>query len=143
MFAMLTSLYNFGRNKIQEVTRVYFVLIALGGLIEAETVEAEVERFPTVVAYIRACGGFIVAFCILMLFALVTFSNIFSNWWLSYWFRQGDGVSDTPTYTPKSLSYNLLPLPPIHRHSIVLYPSLWRIYCSFLHIDAICSCYIQ
>ncbi|XP_072021820.1 ATP-binding cassette sub-family C member 5-like [Amphiura filiformis] len=62
-----------------------------GGLIKDEAVEAGVSRFQTALSYIRACGGFIVAFLVLFLFVLFIFGNIFSNWWLSYWFQQGDG----------------------------------------------------
>ncbi|XP_072049934.1 ATP-binding cassette sub-family C member 5-like [Amphiura filiformis] len=62
-----------------------------GGLIEDEAVEAGVSRFQTLLSYIRACGGFIITFFMMFLFVLCTFGNIFSNWWLSYWFQQGDG----------------------------------------------------
>ncbi|XP_072021809.1 ATP-binding cassette sub-family C member 5-like [Amphiura filiformis] len=62
-----------------------------GGLIKDESVEARVNRFRTALSYIRACGGFIVAFFMLFLFVLFAFGTIFSNWWLSYWFQQGDG----------------------------------------------------
>ena len=30
---------------------------------------------------------------VIFMFIVVTVGNIFSSWWLSYWFRQGDGVS--------------------------------------------------
>ncbi|XP_072021816.1 ATP-binding cassette sub-family C member 5-like [Amphiura filiformis] len=62
-----------------------------GGLIKDESVEARVNRFQTVLSYIRACGGFIVAIFMLFPFVLFAFGSIFSNWWLSYWFQQGDG----------------------------------------------------
>ncbi|XP_072048673.1 ATP-binding cassette sub-family C member 5-like [Amphiura filiformis] len=63
-----------------------------GGLIKDESVEARVSRFQTVLSYIRACGGFIVAIFMLFPFVLFAFGSIFSNWWLSYWFQQGDGT---------------------------------------------------
>ncbi|XP_072049231.1 ATP-binding cassette sub-family C member 5-like isoform X2 [Amphiura filiformis] len=64
-----------------------------GGLIEAESAEARVSRFKTLLNYIRACGGFIIAFFMVLLFLLVTFGLVFTNWWLSYWFQQGDGTT--------------------------------------------------
>ncbi|KAL4647043.1 multidrug resistance-associated protein 5 isoform X1 [Arapaima gigas] len=41
--------------------------------------------------YIRASGGPLVALLILTLFMLNVGSTAFSNWWLSYWIKQGSG----------------------------------------------------
>ncbi|XP_072021819.1 LOW QUALITY PROTEIN: ATP-binding cassette sub-family C member 5-like [Amphiura filiformis] len=68
-----------------------------GGLIEAESAEAGVSRFETVLRYIRASGGFILAFIVILLFLLVAFGTVFTNWWLSYWFEQGDGGASNST----------------------------------------------
>uniref|UniRef100_A0A8C4ESZ8 Si:ch211-221f10.2 n=1 Tax=Dicentrarchus labrax TaxID=13489 RepID=A0A8C4ESZ8_DICLA len=44
-------------------------------------------------AYIKAAGGPIVLIINIFLFLSTTGSIAFSNWWLSYWIRQGSGVS--------------------------------------------------
>ena len=42
--------------------------------------------------YIQAAGGVLVFLLILLLFVLNVGSTAFSNWWLSYWIKQGSGV---------------------------------------------------
>lgn len=44
-------------------------------------------------AYIKAAGGPIVFLINVIFFLSTTGSIAFSNWWLSYWIRQGSGVS--------------------------------------------------
>lgn len=44
--------------------------------------------------YIQALGGWLVFLLILALFILNVGSIAFSNWWLSYWIKQGSGVRD-------------------------------------------------
>lgn len=44
--------------------------------------------------YIQALGGLPVFFFILALFVLNVGSTAFSNWWLSYWIKQGSGVRE-------------------------------------------------
>uniref|UniRef100_A0A8C2XJX6 Si:ch211-221f10.2 n=1 Tax=Cyclopterus lumpus TaxID=8103 RepID=A0A8C2XJX6_CYCLU len=44
-------------------------------------------------AYIKAAGGPMVFILNIFLFLSTTGSIAFSNWWLSYWIRQGSGVS--------------------------------------------------
>lgn len=44
--------------------------------------------------YIQALGGWPVFLFILALFVLNVGSTAFSNWWLSYWIKQGSGVRD-------------------------------------------------
>ena len=44
-------------------------------------------------AYIKAAGGPIALTFNIFLFLSTTGSIAFSNWWLSYWIRQGSGVS--------------------------------------------------
>lgn len=44
--------------------------------------------------YIKAAGGPIAFLTIMVLFILNVGSTAFSNWWLSYWIKQGSGVSD-------------------------------------------------
>ncbi|XP_026569767.1 multidrug resistance-associated protein 9-like [Pseudonaja textilis] len=42
-------------------------------------------------AYIKASGGFLLWFVIILLFVLMIGSSAFSNWWLSFWLNQGSG----------------------------------------------------
>lgn len=44
--------------------------------------------------YIQALGGLPVFLFILALFVLNVGSIAFSNWWLSYWIKQGSGVRE-------------------------------------------------
>lgn len=46
--------------------------------------------------YIQALGGWPVFLFILTLFILNVGSTAFSNWWLSYWIKQGSGVREHP-----------------------------------------------
>ncbi len=48
-------------------------------------------------AYVKAAGGPVVFIINIFLFLSTTGSIAFSNWWLSYWIRQGSGVSETPS----------------------------------------------
>ncbi|XP_026531750.1 multidrug resistance-associated protein 9-like [Notechis scutatus] len=41
--------------------------------------------------YIKASGGFLLWFVIILLFVLMIGSSAFSNWWLSFWLNQGSG----------------------------------------------------
>lgn len=42
--------------------------------------------------YLKAAGGVLVVTINGILFVLTTGSAAFSNWWLSFWIRQGSGV---------------------------------------------------
>ncbi|XP_063169177.1 ATP-binding cassette sub-family C member 12-like [Candoia aspera] len=44
-------------------------------------------------AYMKASGGFLLWFFIVLLFALMISCSVFSNWWLSFWLMQGSGVT--------------------------------------------------
>lgn len=44
-------------------------------------------------AYIKAAGGPLIFIINIFLFVSTVGSVAFSNWWLSYWIRQGSGVS--------------------------------------------------
>lgn len=44
--------------------------------------------------YVQALGGWPVFLFILALFVLNVGSTAFSNWWLSYWIKQGSGVRE-------------------------------------------------
>lgn len=43
--------------------------------------------------YIQAAGGPLAFLVIISLFMLNVGSTAFSNWWLSYWIKEGSGVS--------------------------------------------------
>lgn len=50
--------------------------------------------FSVYKVYIQALGGLPVFLFILALFILNMGSTAFSNWWLSYWIKQGSGVRE-------------------------------------------------
>uniref|UniRef100_A0A667X8H9 Si:ch211-221f10.2 n=1 Tax=Myripristis murdjan TaxID=586833 RepID=A0A667X8H9_9TELE len=64
-----------------------------GQLMKAEEKGSGAVAWSVYAAYIKAAGGPL-AFIINIFFFLSTTGSIaFSNWWLSYWIRQGSGVS--------------------------------------------------
>lgn len=48
--------------------------------------------------YIQAAGGPVAFLTIMALFVLNVGSTAFSNWWLSYWIKQGSGVRTTSIF---------------------------------------------
>nr|XP_028596055.1 multidrug resistance-associated protein 9 isoform X4 [Podarcis muralis] len=58
-------------------------------LVQKEEKQEGSVRWKTYHAYIKASGGFILWFFIVLLFVLMISCSAFSNWWLSYWLRQG------------------------------------------------------
>lgn len=62
-------------------------------LMKAEEKGSGAVAWAVYAAYIKAAGGPIVFLINVFLFLSTTGSIAFSNWWLSYWIRQGSGVS--------------------------------------------------
>uniref|UniRef100_A0A4W6BT59 ATP-binding cassette sub-family C member 5 n=1 Tax=Lates calcarifer TaxID=8187 RepID=A0A4W6BT59_LATCA len=62
-------------------------------LMKAEEKGSGAVAWSVYSAYIKAAGGPIVFIINTFLFLSTTGSVAFSNWWLSYWIRQGSGVS--------------------------------------------------
>ncbi|XP_060132447.1 ATP-binding cassette sub-family C member 12 [Zootoca vivipara] len=62
-------------------------------LVQKEEKQEGSVRWKTYHAYIKASGGFILWFFIVLLFVLMIGCSAFSSWWLSYWLRQGLRVS--------------------------------------------------
>nr|XP_015223849.1 PREDICTED: multidrug resistance-associated protein 9 [Lepisosteus oculatus] len=44
--------------------------------------------------YAKSSGGYIVTFCVLLLFILIVGVTTFSSWWLSFWLEQGSGLQN-------------------------------------------------
>uniref|UniRef100_A0A9J8C7K8 ATP-binding cassette sub-family C member 5 n=1 Tax=Cyprinus carpio carpio TaxID=630221 RepID=A0A9J8C7K8_CYPCA len=69
-----------------------------GGFIQYQLMQAEEKgsgavAWPVYTAYIKAAGGPLAFVVNILLFLFTTGSIAFSNWWLSYWIRQGSGNS--------------------------------------------------
>ncbi|CAH1782332.1 unnamed protein product [Owenia fusiformis] len=63
--------------------------------------------------YIRAGGGFILAAMVILGHAICVACGIFSNWWLSYWLKQGSGglrIPITPNMTYAIEGPDIVPL---------------------------------
>lgn len=63
-----------------------------GQLMQAEEKGSGSVSWSVYKAYIRAAGGALAFIINIVLFLLTTGSITFSNWWLSYWIKQGSGV---------------------------------------------------
>ncbi|XP_018418340.1 PREDICTED: multidrug resistance-associated protein 5-like [Nanorana parkeri] len=61
------------------------------GLMQAEEKGDGSVPWEVYEVYIKAAGGVLVIIMNAMLFVLTTGSAAFSNWWLSYWIKQGSG----------------------------------------------------
>uniref|UniRef100_A0A9J8CIG3 ATP-binding cassette sub-family C member 5 n=1 Tax=Cyprinus carpio carpio TaxID=630221 RepID=A0A9J8CIG3_CYPCA len=60
-------------------------------LMQAEEKGSGAVAWPVYTAYIKAAGGPLAFVVNILLFLFTTGSIAFSNWWLSYWIRQGSG----------------------------------------------------
>ncbi len=92
--------------------------IAAGkSLVKEEKREEGSVGVATYVAYVKAAGGFVVAFFVVIIFMISVLSKMFADFWLSYWLRQGDGKVCSSTSTLLSIDRYLfffsLPYPRI------------------------------
>ncbi|XP_071345317.1 ATP-binding cassette sub-family C member 12 [Trachinotus anak] len=56
--------------------------------------------------YFQAAGGYIITFFAILSIVLMIGSTAFSNWWLSYWLGQGDGLHNSTTSNQGDISQN-------------------------------------
>ncbi|KAK6473650.1 multidrug resistance-associated protein 5-like isoform X1 [Huso huso] len=81
-----------------------------GHLMQAEEKGSGSVSWSVYKAYIRAAGGVLAFIINIVLFLLTTGSITFSNWWLSYWIKQGSGnttvVLDNGTVVSDSMRDN-------------------------------------
>ncbi|KAG2463187.1 MRP5 protein, partial [Polypterus senegalus] len=68
-------------------------------------------------AYMQAAGGPLVCFIILLLFVLNVGSTTFSNWWLSYWIKQGSGNLTAILANTSSVSDSMKDNPHMHYYA--------------------------
>ncbi|KAM3932947.1 MIT domain-containing protein 1 isoform 2-T3 [Leptodactylus fuscus] len=69
----------------------------VGGLMQAEEKGDDIVPWTIYGAYIKAAGGVLILTINAILFVLTTGSAAFSNWWLSYWIKQGNGNMSVAT----------------------------------------------
>uniref|UniRef100_A0A8C8SY07 ATP-binding cassette sub-family C member 5 n=1 Tax=Pelusios castaneus TaxID=367368 RepID=A0A8C8SY07_9SAUR len=62
-------------------------------LVQKEEKQEGSVTWKTYHTYIKASGGFILSFFVVLLFILMIGSSTFSNWWLSFWLEQGSGTN--------------------------------------------------
>ncbi|XP_054856398.1 ATP-binding cassette sub-family C member 12-like isoform X2 [Eublepharis macularius] len=62
-------------------------------LVQKEQKQEGSVTWKTYHAYIKASGGFLLSFFIVLLFVLMIGCSAFSNWWLSFWLEQGSGAN--------------------------------------------------
>uniref|UniRef100_A0A9J8AGT6 ATP-binding cassette sub-family C member 5 n=1 Tax=Cyprinus carpio carpio TaxID=630221 RepID=A0A9J8AGT6_CYPCA len=74
-------------------------------LMQAEEKGSGAVAWPVYTAYIKAAGGPLAFVVNILLFLFTTGSIAFSNWWLSYWIRQGSGVRQSHYSANNSNSY--------------------------------------
>ncbi|XP_077165982.1 ATP-binding cassette sub-family C member 12-like isoform X2 [Paroedura picta] len=60
-------------------------------LVQEEQKQEGSVSWKTYHAYIKASGGFILSFFMVLLFALMIGCSAFGSWWLSFWLEQGSG----------------------------------------------------
>uniref|UniRef100_A0A8C7XPA4 ATP-binding cassette sub-family C member 5 n=1 Tax=Oryzias sinensis TaxID=183150 RepID=A0A8C7XPA4_9TELE len=101
-----------------ENTEMHFVLFSLfffclwhsEPLMKAEEKGSGAVAWSVYGAYIKAAGGPIVFLINVIFFLSTTGSIAFSNWWLSYWIRQGSGntslISENETTASDSMRLN-------------------------------------
>ncbi|KAJ0001946.1 hypothetical protein NQD34_001742 [Periophthalmus magnuspinnatus] len=65
-------------------------------------------------SYAKAAGGLCVVFLMSAIFVLQVGFTVFGNWWLSYWFRQGNGSSNAT-----SNSGNITENPQLHFYQMI------------------------
>uniref|UniRef100_A0A8C7XM79 ATP-binding cassette sub-family C member 5 n=1 Tax=Oryzias sinensis TaxID=183150 RepID=A0A8C7XM79_9TELE len=102
----------------EENTEMHFVLFSLfffclwhsEPLMKAEEKGSGAVAWSVYGAYIKAAGGPIVFLINVIFFLSTTGSIAFSNWWLSYWIRQGSGntslISENETTASDSMRLN-------------------------------------
>ncbi|KAK9392721.1 multidrug resistance-associated protein 9-like [Crotalus adamanteus] len=78
-------------DKIAPIPPLYFSDPPEDQLVQKEEKTEGAIRWETYHMYIKASGGFLLWFVIILLFVLMIASSIFSNWWLSFWLNQGSG----------------------------------------------------
>nr|XP_056718351.1 ATP-binding cassette sub-family C member 12-like [Euleptes europaea] len=62
-------------------------------LVQKEQKQEGSVSWKTYHTYIKASGGFILWFFVVLLFVLMIGCSAFSNWWLSFWLEQGSGAN--------------------------------------------------
>lgn len=70
-----------------------FILCFTGQLVQLEEKGKGSVPWSVYGVYIQAAGGPFAFLIIMALFVMNVGSTAFSNWWLSFWIKQGSGVS--------------------------------------------------
>uniref|UniRef100_A0A8C6TD02 Si:ch211-221f10.2 n=1 Tax=Neogobius melanostomus TaxID=47308 RepID=A0A8C6TD02_9GOBI len=89
------EVHNFFPSSLQKqfLLSMLFKCYFLVQLMQAEEKGRGGVAWSVYASYIKAAGGPLIFIINILLFLSTTGSIAFSNWWLSYWIRQGSGVS--------------------------------------------------
>ncbi|XP_023933084.1 multidrug resistance-associated protein 5-like [Lingula anatina] len=90
-----------------------------GKLIEAEESEKGHVKFSTYKAYFQAAGGYIISILVISLFVISVGCTAFSNWWLSYWLRQGGGGVNVTVGNRTVFSDNITDNPDLDFYTLI------------------------
>ncbi|KAG8586820.1 hypothetical protein GDO81_005492 [Engystomops pustulosus] len=86
----------------------------MAGLMQAEEKGDSTVPWTIYRAYIKAAGGALIITINAFLFLLTTGSAAFSNWWLSYWIKQGSGNTSIATANWTQSSGSMKDNPDLH-----------------------------
>ncbi|XP_071991848.1 ATP-binding cassette sub-family C member 5-like isoform X5 [Engystomops pustulosus] len=86
----------------------------MAGLMQAEEKGDSTVPWTIYGAYIKAAGGALIITINAFLFLLTTGSAAFSNWWLSYWIKQGSGNTSIATANWTQSSGSMKDNPDLH-----------------------------
>ncbi|XP_042293366.1 ATP-binding cassette sub-family C member 12-like isoform X2 [Sceloporus undulatus] len=88
-------------------------------LVQEEGRQEGSVTWKTYCTYIKASGGFILWFFIVLLFVLMIGCSAFSNWWLSHWLEQGSGGNCSSTQNITCTEGSITDNPQLHFYQLV------------------------
>lgn len=87
-----------------------------GQLVQQEVSTQNANKWKVYYSYMKATGGLLVTFLVLLIFVLLVGSTAFGNWWLSFWLGKGDGSGgNNTTSSPGNITDN----PNLHFYQLV------------------------
>nr|XP_060643937.1 ATP-binding cassette sub-family C member 12-like isoform X1 [Anolis sagrei ordinatus] len=88
-------------------------------LVQEEGRQEGSVTWKTYHTYIKASGGFILWFFLILLFGLMIGCSAFSNWWLSYWLEQGSGGNCSSVQNITCSEGSITDNPQLHFYQLV------------------------
>ncbi|XP_015275296.1 PREDICTED: multidrug resistance-associated protein 9-like, partial [Gekko japonicus] len=88
-------------------------------LVQKEQKQEGSVSWKTYHTYIKASGGFILSFFMVLLFALMIGCSAFSSWWLSFWLEQGSGANCSSAGNATCNAGSITENPNLHFYQLV------------------------